>query len=102
MCKRARARVDMHDTHNRSNVAVMNSMPEACEHDEVLVLCSGPYERPDGLGAFLNKFGLEAELVDSDPLTGEMRVRIVLGRTPVGRPAGVRHADGEELVVERA
>ena len=40
MCKRARASVDMHDTHNRSNVAVMNSMPEACEHDEVLVLCS--------------------------------------------------------------
>ena len=36
----------------------------------VLVLYSGPYRRPDGLGAFLNKFGMEAELVDNHPVDG--------------------------------
>ena len=37
---------------------------------KVLVLCSGPYERPDGLGAYLRKFGLEPVLVDNDKTSG--------------------------------
>lgn len=36
----------------------------------VLILFSGPYARPDGLAAFLNKAGFEVEMLDNDPVTG--------------------------------
>jgi hypothetical protein len=36
----------------------------------VLVLFSGPYLRPDGLGTFLNQLGLEAVMVDNLPGKG--------------------------------
>ena len=34
--------------------------------EKVLVLFSGPYQRPDGLGAFLRQQGFDVTLVDSD------------------------------------
>ena len=37
---------------------------------KVLLLFSGPYRRPDGLAAFLTKFGLEPVLLDNDPISG--------------------------------
>ena len=36
----------------------------------VLLLFSGPYQRPDGLAAFLTKLGLEPVLLDNDAKTG--------------------------------
>ena len=36
----------------------------------VLLLFSGPYERPDGLSVFLRRFGFDVTLVDSDPKRG--------------------------------
>ena len=36
----------------------------------VLLLFSGPYERPDGLAVFLRQSGFEVSLVDSDPKRG--------------------------------
>jgi hypothetical protein len=36
----------------------------------VLVLFSGPYERPDGLAVFLRRLGFLVELVDNDPRKG--------------------------------
>ena len=38
--------------------------------NRVLVLFSGSYSRPDGLGAFLHKLGYEVEMVDNHHLTG--------------------------------
>ena len=38
--------------------------------DKVLVLFSGPYQRPDGLGAFLRQQGFDVTLVDSDAQHG--------------------------------
>ena len=37
----------------------------------VLVLFSGPYARPDGLVAFLQRLGLEVVPVDNDPNGGD-------------------------------
>ena len=37
---------------------------------KVLLLFSGPYNRPDGLAAYLNAAGLETVLLDNDPVTG--------------------------------
>ena len=34
------------------------------------MLFSGPYRRPDGLAAFLTRFGFEPVLLDNDPETG--------------------------------
>ena len=36
----------------------------------VLILFSGPYHRPDGLAAFLTRFGIDPVLVDNDPSNG--------------------------------
>ena len=36
----------------------------------VLILFSGPYERPDGLAVFLRRLGFLVELVDNDPPQG--------------------------------
>ena len=36
----------------------------------VLLLFSGPYSRPDGIAAFLQRLGLDVDLVDSCPSTG--------------------------------
>ena len=36
----------------------------------VLLLFSGPYQRPDGLAQFLRKLGLEVEMLDNDAHTG--------------------------------
>ena len=44
------------------------SCPRASKR--VLILFSGPYNRPDGLQVFLNKVGLEATMVDSDEKHG--------------------------------
>ena len=40
---------------------------------QVLVLFSGDYARPDGLSAFLSQLGLNAVLVDNDPVKGDAR-----------------------------
>ena len=37
----------------------------------VLILFSGPYNRPDGLGAFLARMGIEAVLVDNSANGGD-------------------------------
>ena len=50
--------------------AVRGDQATARLSPRVLVLYSGPYCRPDGLGAFLNKFGLVPELVDNHPIDG--------------------------------
>jgi len=36
----------------------------------VLLLFCGPYRRPDGLAAFLTKYGFDVEMLDNDPVTG--------------------------------
>ena len=44
--------------------------PAARRSRRVLVLFSGPCNRPDGLASFLTQLGLEPVLVDSDPQQG--------------------------------
>ena len=44
--------------------------PSARRSNRVLILFSGPYNRPDGLAVFLKKMGMECDLVDSDPENG--------------------------------
>ena len=48
------------------------AMPSLSAHTsrKVLILFSGPKNRPDGLAAYLGTFNLEAVLVDSDPVAG--------------------------------
>ena len=38
--------------------------------NKILLLFSGPYNRPDGLAALLNKLGFEVVCLDNDPTTG--------------------------------
>ena len=53
------------------DLATRSSNESARKSKRVLVLFSGAYSRPDGLGAFLKyRFGLEATLVDNDQQRG--------------------------------
>ena len=52
------------------DLATRRSTFSARSSNRALVLCSGPYSRQDGLGAFINKFGMEATLVDNDAKHG--------------------------------
>ena len=44
---------------------------------KILILFSGPYTRPDGLAAYLNKFGYECTLVDNDPKKGNPKDNVL-------------------------
>ena len=50
--------------------ATRGEIATARRSQKVLVLFSGPYRRPDGLAAFLTRFGFEPVLLDNDPETG--------------------------------
>ena len=65
-----------------SSVDVPSSLPEAFDRAtkgdhakarasrKVLLLFSGPKRRPDGLAAFLARFGIDAVMIDADPENG--------------------------------
>ena len=50
--------------------ATRGEIATARRSQKVLVLFSGPYRRPDGLAAFLTRFGFEPVLLDNDAETG--------------------------------
>ena len=50
--------------------ATRGEIATARRSQKVLVLFSGPYRRPDGLAAFLTRFGFDPVLLDNDPVTG--------------------------------
>ena len=50
--------------------ATRGEIATARRSQKVLVLFSGPYRRPDGLAAFLTRFGFDPVLLDNDPETG--------------------------------
>ena len=64
----------------------------------VLVLLSGPYNRPDGLAAFLSRLGLQAIMIDNDPLTGGGREHDLL-RDSFYEQLLQRAHDGEFLAI---
>ena len=53
------------------DLATRRSHKSARASNRVLILFSGAYARPDGMAAFLKKYGLEAVLVDNDPARGD-------------------------------
>ena len=52
------------------DLATRGATKSARESTKVLLLFSGPHARPDGLSAFLNRFGLSSVQVDSSPQGG--------------------------------
>ena len=52
------------------DLATRRARTSARRSKKALVLYSGPYARPDGLGAFLNRDGIETELIDNDAISG--------------------------------
>eukprot|EP00965_Chrysotila_dentata_P166994 5514383-Pleurochrysis_carterae.AAC.1 len=55
---------------NQALVRVPDSPKPAHASRTVLLLFSGPYQRPDGISSFLKQSGLEVEMIDSHPEHG--------------------------------
>ena len=57
----------LHTAYQKANAI---SAPRARNSRRVLILFSGPYQRPDGIAAFLARLGFESVLVDNDAANG--------------------------------
>lgn len=68
--KTSRATIEERSASLREALAQATKRESAHASRKVLALFSGPYNRPDGLGCFLTKLGLEPVMVDNDSKRG--------------------------------